>query len=254
MDKKIRDEIWFMERFLAVCPTFPKGELCKLAPTEEPPDFHFQPEGKQERWGIELTQFHNEPYTNDKFSQKQRYEMEEEIVRRAEQLFMAQLNLPMNVAVWFRKDFKCPKRFWDNVAAEICNTVFEKISDYNLLEDFRFRVEYPLPKYLRIIHGSFHQKYPQSIWYAGGGKAVPDPKPDHILAIIRKKEERFKDYTIQFDQKCLIIVEGMVPYSWFGDFSEIRNIAIETLFDRVYILHITSATTPISELRIKRPK
>ncbi|SDM61269.1 hypothetical protein SAMN05421823_11719 [Catalinimonas alkaloidigena] len=254
MDKKAKEEFWFMERFLDLCPAFPKGELRKLAPTEEPPDFQFLVSETQRRWGIELTQLHNEPYGHDKFSQKQRHEMEEEIVRRAEKLFLDNMNLPMNVTVSFRRSANFPKREWDAVGSEIAKIVLKGILGHNLNESFLFSVEHPLPAYLYDIRGYFIPSITESVWYNSMSKAVPDPKPDQILDIIRSKERKIANYKVQYHRKCLLIVEGMVPYSWFDDFSEIRDMVIPTLFDHVYILHTSDGRTPISELTVKRPE
>ena len=97
------------------------------------------------------------------------------------------------------------------------------IKDENFTITFHLSNDIPDEDFLVSYDASHFPEVNESIWYNTKAKIVPNPEPEEILSLIRSKEQKIDLYREKASCIYLLIVEGLIPISWYDSFKEVEN-------------------------------
>lgn len=230
MNKKEKEQ-YFKDRFLRL---YPNLAGLKIEVTETPDFITISSDGA--RIGIELTDLINGKKKGEKFSPAQRYSLEDKITLQARDIFIAKYAVPLNLSIAFKDHFQCAYNRIEEVANEISEFVFNQISEKDRNAYFRVTVDSKLPSICSYIQIGYLPTATEHIWYSGKAMFVPNPEITELENLIRLKEGKLVEYRKKCDLVYLLIIEGIVPYSWYDNFNEVNRHIYRTNFDKVIVL------------------
>jgi len=227
-DKEIFERNVF-ERFIKIYTDLPSGTVFK----SESPDFLIKAD--RETVGIEITKIVNEKNPGDKFSPAERNTVEQKISKEAENLFKSQCNIPLHVNFAFRDSINVNGDKIKSLGVQLASLVAKEIASRPLSEYYHLTVERGLPRELMHMSIAYFPNVTQSIWYSAKGQFLPNLKKEQILKSIKNKESKIPEYKLKADYLILLLVEGVIPESWFDGVETIEQTELNSDFDRILI-------------------
>jgi hypothetical protein len=223
----------FYDRFLALHDEFPKKEPEK----SEAPDFLIKIDKKV--IGVEITQIHNEPNKGE-FLPAQKHALEDKILSKAQKLFFDRNQIHLHVSFHFIDHFQLSGKQVETLIIQICKVIEEKIKGEGLNHNFSFSIIDGLPQELVVINGDYFPNITDTIWYSAKGIWLPNLSKQQIITIINKKEKEIITYKKKASALILLIVEGVIPNSWFDKVDKPEASEIESEFEKIFILRYLS--------------
>jgi hypothetical protein len=227
-DKQIFERNVF-ERFIKIYRDLPSGTVFK----SESPDFLIKSAG--ETIGIEITKIVNEKNPGEKFSPVERNSLEQKISKEAENVFKNRHNIPLHVNFAFHDSINVNGDKIKALGVQLASLVAKEISSRPLSEYYHLDIERGLPKELMHMSIAYFPNVTQSIWYSAKGQFLPNLKKEQILKVIKNKESKIQEYKRKADYLILLLVEGVIPESWFDGVETIEQTELKSEFDRILI-------------------
>lgn len=230
-ENQIYRETLFFETFKKLWKDFPKKYQIKK---DESPDFILSV--NKTNIGFEITELTNEKNLSQDYPVKEKYSLEKKIVDRAKDLFHSYHQIPLHLSIHFSPKINCNTKRIESLSTEISNIVCSQIINFDLSISNEFEVNYPLPSELIQIHGFYLPEILDSVWYSLQGGFLPNINNQQLANLIHNKSKLIPKYKNKVDLVNLIVVEGIVPISWFDKFINWDSTIIQTEFNKVFLL------------------
>ena len=229
MTEKEHFEQHFFDRFIKAYPDLSDGKITK----SESPDFLIEYGG--DTVGVEISKIVNEKNPGDNFSPSERNAVEQKISQRALKVFLHKYNIPLHVDFAFHDSIDVTKGKEELLADKLAQLVSDHVVRHELTRHFHLQIDRGLPRELMHCGIAFFPGITDSIWYSAKGQMVPNLNKDYLLRIIRRKEVKVDEYKRRADSLILLLIEGVVPDSWFDKIELIARDELNTRFDKILI-------------------
>jgi hypothetical protein len=230
MTEKEFFERHFFDRFVKLFPDLPEGIHIKT----ESPDFVIK--GVSETVGIEISKITNEKESGEIYSPSEKNAVEQKLAQEASKIFLERHNIALHVDFAFHSNIDVRKGKGKILSNTLAQLVADYVTKQSLESYFHLHLEVGLPRELIYCGIAFFPGITDSIWYSTKGKILPNLNKEYLLTILRKKEVRVDEYKTRADKLILLLIEGVVPDSWFDKIELIPSDEVNTRFDRVLIL------------------
>jgi hypothetical protein len=186
--------------------------------------------------GVEVTELLNKKEPESRFSPVQQHSLESRIVKLAEKKFINSYGIPLHVSFWFQDDIQCRKGEEPKYALYLSKLISGLVEGKNLSESFSAINCNPVYDFLVYFDIHYNPSFKSSVWNCTKAKMVPNADLSIILELIKRKEVKIDLYRRKSDIIYLLIIEGILPFSWFDHFDEIEGLKLVTAFDKVFIM------------------
>lgn len=220
----------FFDRFVELYEDLPSGVAIKT----ESPDFVIR--STSGVVGVEISKILNETELGESYSPAEKNAVQQKIVQHARKIFLERHNIPLHVEFAFRDSINVRQGKDKILSNKLAQLVADQITTRSLTSYFTLHVDRGLPIELMYCGISFFPGIDESVWYSAKAQLIPNLKKEYLLSIIRKKEAKVDEYKTRADKLILLLIEGVVPDSWFDKIELIPEDELNTRFDRVLIL------------------
>lgn len=222
-------ELHHVLHFKEVCPLFPEGEI----ENTERPDFVVR--ARDKALGIEHTEVF-QPGPSHGGSLQAQDSLAQKVVEKARHLYTQSHNQPLHVQVLFNLNLRLRKQNIDAIAQNLVHVIEEAHIDLDIpvtLKRTRNTLD-RFPKEIAFVH-ICHPGGKADRWRCSSAGFVPEMMPEHLQAIIGKKERKLDNYTSEYSELWLLIVANdlRIPSTVDLDESALAH-RYESRFDRVF--------------------
>ena len=230
MDEKSKVEFHFLDRFKSLYKGFPAGKVLK----SESPDFIINTDKK--KIGIEITRIYNLKEQGERFSPQERFSIEEKIIEKVRIDFLQRTKIPLHVVFHFADRFNLSRKDVELISKRIGCTIEKSVTEYDLNFHFNLTINNDLPDFVHYININYFPTVTDSSWYSAKSKFLPNLTKDQIKEAVYGKEQKIIDYKRKVDKVFLLIIEGLVPESWFDKVEEIPKTELGNSFEKIFIM------------------
>lgn len=232
MSSKKRIESAYLERFKALCATFPLG---RIEPTEEP---DFLVHGVSLILGIELTELHRQSPDGES-PQQAGQAMRQRVVTRARAIFEKSGSPEIHATVFLRDTPHITKAEVEPLAVTISNLVAQNLpaADSPPVELPGWELKSPLSDVIHHINIYRIAGLTRSFFSCPGSTWVATLTPEDIERALALKEPKYAAYRNRCSKAWLLINADIASMStWFEFESGALARHYCSSFDRVFLL------------------
>lgn len=225
----LNKEIFAFNLFRELYGQLPPGEK------SERPDFIISKDGS--KIGIELTELMDEEYGGSSLAAK--YSSEDKIVKLSRINFDLLTNKRIFANLHFRDKLKIKSNRKEQISREIATILVNTTNNYPNVLIHNLEINDNLPNELLNIYFDIAPFLEDSHFMAMRGKWTGPFNINELNRIVEKKDKNLFAYKTRTDQVYLVIIEGFIPNSMYGEFLNSGTL-IKNGFDKVFLLRIMS--------------
>lgn len=229
-------EKYAFEKFLELYKKLPMGQK------SESPDFLIKTDNGTV--GVELIEIINEQ--TKEYTPDQIYSIEDKVTEYAKTEFEKLTKKKLLVSIGFHDNLKMNNRRVKELGQQIAHLLYKQtlhLPDNELF--YSGEIKGILPTELSLISFDIVPFLDELIWQPIRQKFIEYLEAKHLNKAIEKKEKLIAAYKTKADKVFLLMTEGFLPRSWYGDFKD-RQIQ-DSQFDKVFLLRIM--TNELIELK-----
>lgn len=236
MDKKERERR-LLERFKAITPLFPKGEIVDGKDDGTEADFIVVTnDGK--RIGVELTELYRPSEPNKQPLQADE-SIRKQIIERACLIHKNWDGPPLDVCVFFSMNQEWRKQRVPEIAAKLAQIVFNNLppeGESTWLENPWVNKTY-FPFEIDLIDVRRHTWITEPHWHCPEASAIPELSSDRLQGVIDGKNDRITSYRQTTTEVWLVIVYDLGMSSWFDQIPETLKHSYVSWFNQTFLFN-----------------
>ncbi|MCP9492832.1 MAG: hypothetical protein MSG64_00085 [Pyrinomonadaceae bacterium MAG19_C2-C3] len=229
MMRKAREQ-WQIERFRAICPVFPKGDINPC----EKPDFLVEDDAGV--IGIELTELYRTTPA-DQLPMQVSESLANRVVQQAQTIYEERGGAVLWVSVAFGIHAKLQKNHVSELAYKLANIIINTDitpDEYIRVENDYFDTDF-FPEDIASIHIRKLNHITEGFWSVPTAAFIPDCSSGEIQQIIDKKNILYPSYRKKCQEAWLVVVHEVSLSSTFKFSDEVLNHSYSSLFERTFL-------------------